>query len=1642
MSREQPEFGLLPPRRRRRRAQPPSDDDDSGDDHGGGSGGDDDGDAAHARRLALVDDLIAATRHILDVDRWAQARNTWNAEVTAIAAAGGMTEQELYTMTVDWRPLLVLTSPLEQQNRLDGGDWVARIARMTSRDGPFTVGDILYEFDLNLDEKEGVRGFTHVPAHMGQHAAHAWNANGVVVTYSIRYKPTTYTIDSRMGQAYLDPGFVGGGPRPPLVPFMPGAGDNTMCALWLYTALSHLWEHWSNLQHHLPRASADLIHIEVHGRIAVVGDLVDDVWVHYSNDDPWTFEDLSIDLVLAFILNPPFGEQSAEMWAQTGPDFLVIHSINFRVHRAGTLQVDVLQGGAEAQKHWREAKIGMKSPEASKPDYLVKLAKSRSVVQIVPSGSIGCLPLALVVLRAYKQMVNNKLTRTADDVAQNPNAAFEDRRHWAKMRRAKSSLQVREARTLAVLAKGGSGVQSFASMADLVCFATALEHDIVLFTHGANEVVKVFAVTRKYVFSKGGGAGGGGGEEEEEEKGGDGDDLPLLVGDIPTAVERLVRMTNSCEYYALYYTQPEFCDNPDGKRDIGHVDCILNVLPLLGKICKRCGKGYKERHNRCSVKCPFCKVDGCTGGEDRTRLRTHWAKHHPALSQATRQSHGGSVATLCDMLDINPPITLKFADMLLKCGDCRVSFPTPLCFRNHKEAEFSNRKGHSGTVCSSMWRCKDACCGNVVFTTPEANALKGLVPADTMGPLPEGVNRHIHGNVFFCRKCKLWTKGRASHFCDMPVLAPKPATQSVWFADFEAQIQPDGQHKVNYAVAQRTSWPSVEVEEEVEFFSGDAFCAWLLKSSHFGSTFVFHNGRSYDFHFVRLYILRRESNWNLNCLRRGMKLTSMTAGPKSVTSQAKNVIHFIDSLSFLTSSLASLARTYGLKDKGYFPHRFNSIEHEAKWATQKTLPAQEYFFGNSDSSFQRWWSHNEHKPWDFWGEMARYCKNDVDILRQVFHTFRVQIFDDCGVDPLHAPTLPAMTTKIFFTKFYTDLKMVTLNTELTDFARRALFGGRTNAVCLRKNATKCGVCTAMTTCLREDKKLMMAVYSDTSGHSEFEDVCLKCFSRCWGMRISGGLTKNIASMLCVSCVGVSFDAQIALATLGTCFPPLVKSGDPCTCPEKILYYDVTSLYPSVLVKNYFPLREPDEVKVAATPVQQLVKRYLTHAPTGTIVMMECDVVPPTDLYFPVLPSHGGGVDISGGDDLPEDEDEYAGGKENDQKLMFHLYPQSGVWTTPELLSALKRGYEITSVKRLLHWGPEKTSNKFFSPYILYFLKRKTCANGWKKILGLWIQKLPRRDQDRLSTCSLEAKWLEYCYAYNTYYTEYCGYNIPADVRMTLSDLPAKARDASAYATWKLCLNSLWGRFCMRRSFWNYTLFKKNAQSANAFLKMVNDDKLTTNWTDLLPGMVEVKHRPTDPKDRAIPNFTNIMVGVLTTAYARSDLYEALAIVGRRTLYHDTDSLIFHQRTQDEIPLPLGDFLGQFTDELDEGEHITSYMAAGPKNYALTSNLGVTALKCKGFNIKKAFVKKKISMDVYNTALDQVSETLNTKTEPIQVTFDASAGQGVIKRDALSRIYTTNATKSWRVYYTKRKLYKNVLNGEPYTLPWGFDEFAN
>ena len=116
------------------------------------------------------------------------------------------------------------------------------------------------------------------------------------------------------------------------------------------------------------------------------------------------------------------------------------------------------------------------------------------------------------------------------------------------------------------------------------------------------------------------------------------------------------------------------------------------------------------------------------------------------------------------------------------------------------------------------------------------------------------------------------------------------------------------------------------------------------------------------------------------------------------------------------------------------------------------------------------------------------------------------------------------------------------------------------------------------------------------------------------------------------------------------------------------------------------------------------------------------------------------------------------------------------------------------------------------------------------------------------------------------------------------------------------------------------------------LEQNEDREITSTFLDPTDDeSLIVRHKPfVEPVSRN----GNIVLGALTTAYARIALYHVLDKYSKQVVYFDTDSVILLYRPEKgDIPPPISSSaLGRLKDELEPGELMTSFSSIGPKCY--------------------------------------------------------------------------------------------------------------
>ena len=333
----------------------------------------------------------------------------------------------------------------------------------------------------------------------------------------------------------------------------------------------------------------------------------------------------------------------------------------------------------------------------------------------------------------------------------------------------------------------------------------------------------------------------------------------------------------------------------------------------------------------------------------------------------------------------------------------------------------------------------------------------------------------------------------------------------------------------------------------------------------------------------------------------------------------------------------------------------------------------------------------------------------------------------------------------------------------------------------------------------------------------------------------------------------------------------------------------------------------------------------------------------------------------------------------------------GTYVTVELEEAVKQGYVIEKIYEVYHF-PESTGD-LFAAYINTFLGVKTEASGYPH---------------DVQTEDEKQKYVER-------YLEKEGIKLnPEKIEF----------NPGLRLVGKAALNSLWGRLAKRNNL-PKTLF---ARSPAEFFNILNDALYTPKDFHLIGEHTVALEYETKQQLVQEDSSTNVILAAFTTAYARLKLYDCLKKLGDAVLYFDTDSIVYvHDPSEPEKYLPLGEFLGDLTDEVPPGKYITEFVVTAPKSYAYTLSDGSEVCKVRGFTLNH---KNSLSIN-FDVMKDIVlNNPLQDNPNPIQVPV---VNERKINRDKKNTIlFNRKEVKMFKAVYTKR-----IVQADLSTLPYGF-----
>lgn len=295
----------------------------------------------------------------------------------------------------------------------------------------------------------------------------------------------------------------------------------------------------------------------------------------------------------------------------------------------------------------------------------------------------------------------------------------------------------------------------------------------------------------------------------------------------------------------------------------------------------------------------------------------------------------------------------------------------------------------------------------------------------------------------------------------------------------------------------------------------------------------------------------------------------------------------------------------------------------------------------------------------------------------------------------------------------------------------------------------------------------------------------------------------------------------------------------CGENEQISYIDICSLYPYVCKMGKFPKGHAD-LYIGHDECMEFIGKDMNDL-SKVEGLIKCDILPPRDLYHPVLP-------VRMHDKLlfplcrscSEQQCQTDCPHENIKDRMF-----SGTWVVDEVKKAISKGYRIIKIHEI--WQYEVTQfdlktgeGGFFAEFVKMFLKFKTEASGFPDHVKTLDEKL-------------------------AYIAEYLKHE---DITLDIENIK---KNPGLRAISKLILNCFWGKFGQRENMPTSEIVKtpqrffallSDAEVEVCGYLPIDDTQIVVSWRRRAEAVVPLK-------------ITNVVIAAYTTCQARLTLYNYL-----------------------------------------------------------------------------------------------------------------------------------------------------------------------
>ncbi|XP_049826260.1 uncharacterized protein LOC126266399 [Aethina tumida] len=716
-------------------------------------------------------------------------------------------------------------------------------------------------------------------------------------------------------------------------------------------------------------------------------------------------------------------------------------------------------------------------------------------------------------------------------------------------------------------------------------------------------------------------------------------------------------------------------------------------------------------------------------------------------------------------------------------------------------------------------------------------------------------------------------------------------------------------------------------------------------------------------------------------------------------------------------ALAKLPKAFGLAGnfkKGYFPHLFNTLENQQYVGP---LPSAEFYGPNQMKpedrhTFLNWHQEHQNDVFNFQEEIVAYCKSDVEILMRACLSFRSMLLNECKVCPFtEATTIASACNKVFARNYLEadtiaviprggyrladnqsvialqwllweeNVRGITIHHAGT--GREHLVGGGLKVDGFneeQRQVFEFHGCYfhGCTSCFKFHRDTSIGGDKMDTMRNRYEATTIKTTRlRNLGFEVIEMWECNFRALLKQSCEVRDFvENHPVLAT-----SPLNprdgfyggRTGNTvtyykCNEGERIKYIDVCSLYPFVCKYGRFPLGHPTiYVGSAARDID-----------LSTVDgMVKCKILPPAQLYHPVLPVRMKGKLMFA---LCN-----SCGESSQQRECCHTEEErlfTGTWVIAEVVKALEKGYRIVEVFEVWTYETRQYNHAAGQPGLFIemmnkFIKIKQEASVWPA--------------DCINDVVKQQQYL-------------VDFEEAEKVKLTPERIE---NNPGLRSLAKLMLNSFWGKFGQRENQPQTTIVNDPQE---CFDLLAHPSKNVNSITPVNEQTVVINWEYADEAVESLPT-VNVVIAAFVTAQARLKLYEYLEMLDTRVLYYDTDSVIYVSSNHFPDP-PTGKFIGDMTDELEVygiGSYITEFVSGGPKNYAYS--VWSTTKQCIEHVCKVKGIALTYSASQFIN-YGKIKQMVLEKTDPIRLTsmnFVRTKDHRVVTKEE-TKTYRTNSTK--------------------------------